>query len=169
MKTSLICTLIATICCITASAHERITVGPNKGRLIMLDSTSTLNVEFTLKDNKAQIEVPAAIDGLWAELNQHHTELKEGYKDKAYEALDEVTDAFPILAAALPEKSKGLGEAQQKSVEQHSETVVKALAEIKKADSARKLKDAKSSVDTIASLKKNYPEATANAKLGEEH
>ncbi len=268
MKTALICTLAFTLC-LTASAHERITIGPNGGRLLMIDSTTTPNVEFTLNDNKAhielldakrksipltdqsltviagsrsnptrltaekidnkfvagplpdgddyfivfrlkeskkasaltfrlhyytiscgecdriewlclcgnkgsgkEIEVPNSIDGLWAELNQHHLELKEGYKDKAYEALDEVTDAFPILAAALPEKSNDLTAAQQKVVADRSAAVVKALGEIKEANSARKLENAKASVDTvataIAALKKNYPPATANAKLKEE-
>ena len=115
------------------------------------------------------IAVPAGIKELWAELNQHHAELKEGYKDKEYEALDEVTDAFPILAAALPGKSKELSASQQKAVAENSATIVDALRKIKTANSARKLKDARNSVgdvaDAIAALKKNYPPATANAKL----
>ena len=125
----------------------------------------TCGNEGTGKD----IAVPSDIKGLWAELNQHHAELKEGYKEKEYEALDEVTDAFPILAAALPSKSKDLSAEQQKAVADGSTAVVDALKKIKAANSARKLKDAKKSVadvaGAIAALKRNYPAATANAKL----
>ena len=267
MKTTLIFIFSAALS-VTGLSHERITVGPDGGRLIMLDSVATPNVEFTAKggsavvelldsgregieiegqslsvvagkrssptrlkaaivDNKfvagplpegddyyivfrlketadakavtfrlrydtsvcsecdrvewmctcgnagtgKEIEVPETIGGLWAELNQHQMELLEGYADKAYEALDEVTDAYPILVAALPGKSGGLGAEKRKAVADGAAAVVGALAVVKVANTARKLEEAKAGVAevaaAIAQLKKNYPAATANAKLEE--
>lgn len=252
----------------SATAHERITVGPAGGRIMMLDSPTAPNAEFTVKDNKARISlldaamkplkleaqtlqviagnrtapkrlnatvednqfvagplpdgedymiifrlkesakakaitfrlhyetvtcsgcdrvewlctcgnagsgkevvVPAELKGLWAEINQHHEELKAGYKEKDYEALDEVTDAFPILALALPGKSKSLSAGDQKGASASVGFITGALAEIKLVNASRKLDEAKASMkmvtDSIASLKKFYPAAIANAKLEE--
>lgn len=123
------------------------------------------------KGTGKEIEVPATIDGLWAELNQHHAELETGYQEKDYEAIDEITDAFPILAAALPDKSSGLTSDQKEAVAHGSAEIVQALSKIKAANAARKLEDAKAELATVAKsmagLKENYPPATANAKIEE--
>ncbi len=46
MKNTTIATIVTALLCATASAHERITIGPNGGRLIALDSPATPNAEF---------------------------------------------------------------------------------------------------------------------------
>jgi hypothetical protein len=113
------------------------------------------------------IAVPAAIEGLWAQINQHQGELVEGVADKKYEALDEVTRAYPTLLLALPAKSGD----KQAAATPLVESLVKHLAAVRTANAARKLDDAKPALsgieDTLAQLKKLYPSEIANAKLSE--
>ena len=117
------------------------------------------------KTNDANITVPASLDGLFAEINQHHGELKENFAGKKYEALDEVTKAFTVLLKALPAKSADKSTAVQPQVD----ALVAALAAIADANAGRTLPDAAKNLDAfntgIAALKKNFPEKTANAKL----
>jgi len=111
------------------------------------------------------IKVPDSLDGLFAEINQHHGELKENFAEKKYEALDEVTQAFTILLKALPAKSAG----KTAAVQPQAEALVKDLAAIADANAARTLPAAKANLDSfntgLAALKQNYSDKTANAKL----
>jgi hypothetical protein len=111
------------------------------------------------------VKVPDSLDGLWAEINGHHGELKENFNEKKYEALDEVTQAFPVLLKALPAKSGD----KQAAVAPQVEALIQDIADIAEANAARTLADAKAKVEAvnkgIAALKKHYPEKTANAKL----
>lgn len=113
------------------------------------------------------ITVPDTAAGVWAEINQHQSELVEGIAEKKYEALDEVTRAYPKLAKGLPALSGDKQAAAQGLVD----TLVKHLADVRAASAARKLDDAKPGIDgvtaTLAELKKLYPEEVANAKLKE--
>ncbi len=261
MKTTALATLAALLLCLTAFAHERLTFGPNGGRLIALDSPTVPNAEVVFKDGAltvglfdkgrkpialgqqtltitagersapkklevakkgdqftaaapagedywaifqlketpsakaltfrvhyqtkvcaeckkpewvcecggktsgANIKVPASLDGLFAEINQHHGELKDGFKEKKYEALDEVTQAFTVLLKALPAKSGDKAAAVQPQVD----ALIADLAAIADANAGRTLPAAAKNLTTfntgIAALKKNYPDKTANAKL----
>ena len=111
------------------------------------------------------IKPPDLLDGLFAEINQHHGELKENFKGKKYEALDEVTQAFTVLLNALPGKSGTKAAAVQPQVE----ALVKDLAAIAEANAERKLTAAAKNLDSfntgMAAFKKNYPDKIANAKL----
>lgn len=262
MKSQLTALFTLALGLLTATAHERITVGPGDGRLAYLDSTTTPSAEFNVKagkihltlldkdlkpialaeqaltitagerasakklavtkegndftaplpkgedywcifqikekkDAKAitfrihymaeicaecklaewrctcgnkgsgkQVEVPADLKGLWAEINGHHDELKEALKDRDFAAIDEATDAFPLLIAALPGKSGDKAAAAAKPL---VDAAVKDLAAIHAAGSARAPETAKSSVEAVdkalASLKKLYPADVADAKL----
>jgi hypothetical protein len=111
------------------------------------------------------IKPPDTIDGLFAEINQHHKELTDGLEEKSFEALDEVTQAFTVLLKAVPAKSGD----KQAAVQPQVDALVKDLAAICEANAARTLKAAAANVKSfnagLAALKKNYPEKTANAKL----
>ena len=111
------------------------------------------------------IEVPATAAGIWAELNQHQKELDDAVPNKKYEAIDEITRAYPKLAKGLPAQSGDKQAAATALVEK----LVKHLAGIHAASAARKLDDAKADLQgitsAIAELKKLYPENVANAKL----
>lgn len=111
------------------------------------------------------VNVPESLDGLWAEINGHHGELKDNFKNRKYEALDEVTQAFTVLLKALPAKSGD----KQATVTPQVEALVKEVTAIAEANAARTLADAKSNLEAlnkcIDALKENYPEKTANAKL----
>jgi len=113
------------------------------------------------------IEIPAAAAGIWAELNQHQGELIEGVAEKKYEAIDEVTRAYPKLAKGLPAQSGDKIAAAQTLVD----TLVKHLAAVREASATRKLDEAKPGMEGIATtlveLKKLYPAEVANAKLAE--
>ena len=111
------------------------------------------------------IKPPETLDGVFAEINQHHKELTDGLKEKSYEALDEVTQAFTVLLKAVPAKSGD----KQATVQPQVDALVKDLAAIADANAARTLDAAAANVKSfnagLAALKKNYPEKTANAKL----
>jgi hypothetical protein len=111
------------------------------------------------------IEPPATLEGLFAELNQHHAELKEGLAGKKYEPLDEVTQAFTVLLQALPAKSGD----QAAAVRPQVDALVADLAAIARANAARRLPDAAPNAASFhaafAKLKQNYPAAVAAAKL----
>jgi hypothetical protein len=246
----------------SAAAHERITLGPNGGRVIYVDSVATPNVEFLVnKDGRAEIAlldkarkpmtlstqnvvvsggprasakkltvekkgaafltekmpegapyvvviqlkeqasskattlrinydptpaksgkptylddsmngesgpsiaIPDTLEGLFAEINQHFGELQENYKEKKYEALDEVTQAFTKLLQALP------GKAGEKKAQAEPEValLVAHLAEVADANASRELSKGKQAYDSIVAgiptLKKHFPEKVANAKL----
>ncbi|MCE9519813.1 MAG: hypothetical protein K8R87_09710 [Verrucomicrobia bacterium] len=263
MKTKLIALLLLTA---SLYAHERITLGPNGGRLIAIDSPTTPNAEFSVtKDNRFQIgfldknlkplpvgkrkltvtagdrsnpkkltseikddlfitevapagndyhvimqlrepgaakgktfrlhynlskcpeckkpewlcacggkesgkniQPPAALEGLWAEINQHTKELREGVADKAYEAIDEVTEAFPVLATALPGKTDPAKKAEAGKL---VDELKSALDGIREAFAARKPDDATLHLEAVekilSTLKSLYPPAIANATLKE--
>jgi hypothetical protein len=262
MKTTALATVAAALLCVTAAAHERITLGPKGGRVIFLDSTNIPNVEFLVnKEKRAEITLldkarkpitpaeqnvtvtagaresakklrvekqgdgyiteaipdgapyvvviqikekpsaksltarvnynptpaksgkpeyiddsvndgsgpsikpPETLDGLFAEINQHHGELKEGFAEKKYEALDEVTQAFTVLLKALPGKSADKANEVQPMVE----ALVSLLASIADANAGRTLNVATKDIQTfnanLDTLKKKYPEKTANSKL----
>jgi hypothetical protein len=111
------------------------------------------------------IKAPDTLDGVFAEINQHHKELTDGLKDKAYEPLGEVTQAFTVLLKAVPAKSGD----KQAAVQTQVDVLVKDLAAIAEANAARALDKAAENVKSfnagLAALKKNFPEKTANAKL----
>jgi hypothetical protein len=77
--------------------------------------TLRLNYDTTLENGKPKylddspnltsgenIEVPGTATGIWAELNQHQFEITEAVPEKKYEAIDEITRAYPKLAKGLP-------------------------------------------------------------------
>ena len=262
MKKTIV-TLSLTAIALVATAHEAVTIGPNGGRVVYLDSTAVPNAEFLVnaegraeiylldKDRKplaldkitlevtagprggakklegeaqgtkyvtsalpdgapyfivAQIKAgadakaltarinydpkpvesgkPAYLDdsvnahsgdniavpdtaaGIWAEMNQHQMELVENVAEKKYEAIDEVTRAYPILAKGLAAKSGDLAAAPALI-----ETLVKHLAAVREASAARTLDAAKDGMEgigaTLVDLKKLYPADVANAKLSE--
>ena len=111
------------------------------------------------------VKIPESLDGLWAEINGHHGELKDNYKGKKYEQLDEVTQAFTKLLQALPAKSGD----KQSTVTPQIGAIIKNVVAIAEANAGRNLDDAKASLDAVnqgvEALKKNYPAKTANAKL----
>lgn len=113
------------------------------------------------------IEVPTTAAGIWAELNQHQLEITEAVPEKKYEAIDEITRAYPKLAKGLPAVSGDKKDAVQALVD----TLVKHLASVREASAARKLDEAKPGMEgiasTLAELKKLYPADVANAKLAE--
>ena len=113
------------------------------------------------------IQVPATAAGIWAELNQHQGELVDGIAEKKYEAIDEVTRAYPKLAKGLPAQSGDKQAAAQTLVD----TLVKHLAAVREASATRKLDEAKPGMEgistTLTELKKLYPAEVANAKLAE--
>ena len=255
-------TVATLVLSITASyAHERITIGPNGGRVIYLDSTTIPNVEFKVneegraaitlldstrkpivpseqtvtvtagprasarkltlekvndsfvtekvpggapytviiqvkeksdtkaltarvnynpapaKNGKPQylddsvnegsgpnLKVPAALDAHWAEINGHHIELKDNFAKKAYEPLDEVTQAFTVLLNALPGKSGD----KRDAVAQQVEALVKEIEVIAQANATRELPKATQALAKvnagISELKKSFPEKIVNAK-----
>lgn len=120
------------------------------------------------KDSGKNIVVPDSLDGLWAEINQHTKELHEGTADKAYEAIDEVTEAFPVLAKALPGKTDA---AKKDEAAKLVETLLTALNGIRDTFAARKADDAKphlaSADEALTKLKALYPAKIANAQLKE--
>jgi hypothetical protein len=117
------------------------------------------------KNSGANIQVPESPDGLFAEINQHHGELKENFKEKKYEALDEVSKALTVLLKALPAKSAD----KSAAVQQQVDALVADLAAIADANAARSLSAGVKNLETfntgIAALKKNYPATIADAKL----
>jgi hypothetical protein len=119
------------------------------------------------KGSGKEVEIPADLKGLWAEINGHHGELKDAVQGRDFAAIDEVTDAFPLLLAALPGKSGD----KQAAAKPLAEAGVKDLAVIHAAGAARTPDAAKASVTavdaTVAALKKLYPADIANAKLPE--
>ncbi|MDZ4289734.1 MAG: hypothetical protein U0984_17340 [Prosthecobacter sp.] len=118
------------------------------------------------KSSGKNIEVPATLAGLWAEINQHTGELHEGIADKAYEAIDEVTEAFPVLITALPGKTDS---AKQTEANQLVGELRSALNGIRDAFAARKPADAKGNLEAVekalTTLKTLYPAEVANATL----
>jgi len=119
------------------------------------------------KGSGKEVEIPGDLKGLWAEINGHHGELEEALEGRDFAAIDEVTDAFPLLLAALPGKSGGKASAAKPLVE----TAIENLAAIHAAGAARTPAEAKanaSNVDAaVAGLKKLFPADVANAKLPE--
>jgi hypothetical protein len=261
MKTKLPLLLTAVLAT-TAFAHERITIGPNGGRVIFVDSPTTPNVEFLVnKEGRAEITLldvdrkllppgertltvtggprasakklaaelkdgrfvtepvpagapyavviqlkesagakpltlrvnydprpaksgkpeylddsvndgsgpsiqpPATLEGLFGEINQHHAELKDNFKRKKYEPMDEVTQAFTVLLKALPGKSGDKSSAVQPQVD----TLVADLAAIARANATRKLSDAAGNLASVhsglAELRQTYPASVSNARL----
>ena len=120
------------------------------------------------KKSGKNVEVPADLAGVWAEINQHTEELHEGTTDKAYEAIDEVTEAFPVLATALPGKTDA---AKQADVTKLVTDLKTALNGVREAFAARKPAEANPHLDTVdktlAALKALYPAEIANARLKE--
>jgi len=120
------------------------------------------------KKSGKNVEVPADLAGLWAEINQHTEELHEGTADKKYEAIDEVTEAFPVLASALPGKTDA---AKQAEAGKLVDELKGALSGVRDAFAARKPAEADPHLDemakTLAKLKALYPAEIANAKLKE--
>lgn len=118
------------------------------------------------KSSGKNIEVPATPDGLWAEINEHTEELKEGAADKAYESIDEVTEALPVLVTALPGKTDPAKKAEAGKLVAGLKA---SLAAIRSAFAARKPADAKHDLEalgnTLTALKALYPPEVANAKL----
>lgn len=114
------------------------------------------------------IEVPATLEALWAEINQHTHELHENTTDKAYEAMDEVTEAFPILLTALPAKTEA---AQQPAATKLVEELKASLTAIRTTFAIRKPAEAQPHLETfdknLTTLKALYPASIANAKLKE--
>ncbi len=253
MKTKLLLSLALALTT-AALAHERITLGPNGGRVIFVDSPTTPNVEFLVnKEGRAEItlldvdrkplppgartvtvtggprasakrlatelkdgrfvtepvpsgapyavvlqikespdakaltlrvnydptpaksgkpeylddsvnegsgpsiQVPDTLAGLFGEINQHHAELKDNFKGKKYEPMDEVTQAFTVLLKALPAKSG----AQAAAVQPLVDALVADLTAIAHANAARRLPDAAKNVESLNAgllkLAQHYP------------
>ncbi|CAN5467725.1 hypothetical protein BH23VER1_BH23VER1_00950 [soil metagenome] len=263
MKTNIATIALSALLAASAFAHEAITIGPNGGRVLYVDSVTTPNVEIIVNDGRAEIalldknhepipldeqsivvnagprrsaktldverkdgkfvtevvpsgapyfivmqlkeatdsgpitlrlnydpteaesgkpaylddsvnensgeniEVPPTAKGIWAELNQHQKELEDAVPEKDYEAVDEITRAYPKLAEGLPAQSGDKRAAASALVE----TLVDHLAAVHVASAARKLDDAAADVkgvkSVLAELKKLYPESVANARLAE--
>ncbi len=119
------------------------------------------------KGSGKEVAVPADLKGLWAEINGHHGELTEALKERDFQAMDEVTDAFPLLLAALPGKSTEQSAAAKTLVE----SATQAVAAIRAAGAARTPEAAKANLaavdKAVAEMKKLYPAEIANAKLKE--
>jgi hypothetical protein len=109
------------------------------------------------------IAVPDTPAGIWAELNQHQVELVENIAKKRYEAIDEVTRAYPVLAKGLADCSGDLPAASGLI-----ETLLKHLAAVRTANAARTLDTANQGMEgitaTLKELKALYPAGVANAK-----
>lgn len=120
------------------------------------------------KKSGKNVEVPADLAGLWAEINQHTEELHEGTANKAYEAIDEVTEAFPVLASGLPGKTEAAKQAEAGKLVDELKT---ALSGVRDAFAARQPAAADPHLDEVtkdlAKLKALYPAEVANAKLKE--
>lgn len=153
MRTNLIALFIAAVTALTAHAHERITV--------------EWRCTCGNKGSGKEVEIPADLKGLWAEINGHHDELKDAIEGRDFAAINEVTDAFPLLLAALPGKSAD----KESAAKPLTDTAVKELEAIKAAGAARTPDAAKANaaaVDkAVADLKKLYPAATSDAKSAE--
>lgn len=110
------------------------------------------------------IALPDTAAGIWAELNQHQIELVEGVAEKKYEAIDEVTRAYPILVKGVAAQA-----GDQAAAAALAETLVKHLASVREASAARTLKASKPGMEGIAAalaeLKKLYPSGVADATL----
>jgi hypothetical protein len=113
------------------------------------------------------IEVPDTAEGIWAELNQHQKEIEEAVPEKKYEAIDEITRAYPKLAKGLPAKAGD----KQKEVSAAVDTLVKHLAAVHEAGAARNPDEAKKAANSVKqaleALKKLFPEKVANSQLKE--
>lgn len=113
------------------------------------------------------IEVPATAEGIFAELNQHQKELDEAVPEKKYEAIDEITRAYPKLAKGL----NGQPADDKKAVSAAVDKLVGHLGEVHQASAARKpdeaTKAAASVKEALGALKKLYPEKVANTQLKE--
>lgn len=120
------------------------------------------------KESGKNIQPPATLDGLWAEINQHTKELREGVADKAYEPIDEVTEAFPVLLTALPGKTDAAKQAEAGKLVAELKT---SLAGIRDAFAARQPSEAALHLEAVekllSTLKTHYPAAIANATLKE--
>jgi hypothetical protein len=103
------------------------------------------------------IEVPEALAEHWAEIDSHHSELKENFGKKAYEPLDEVTQALVALLEALPMKSQE----KKDAVAQEVKKLVSEIEAIARANAARDLPKASEALQTVgtglATLKKLIP------------
>lgn len=117
------------------------------------------------KNSGRNVEVPATLDGLWAEINQHTRELKEGAADKSYEAVDEITEALPVLATALPGKTDTAKKAEAGRLVAE---LIASVAAIRSAFAARQSADSARYLEalekTLGALKALYPSEVANAK-----
>ncbi len=118
------------------------------------------------KESGKNIKPPASLEGLWAEINQHTKELREGVAEKAYEAIDEVTEAFPVLATALPGKTDPSRKAESSKLVDELKI---SLAGIRAAFAARQPAEATLHLEAVekilSTLKALYPPDVANAKL----
>ncbi len=120
------------------------------------------------KTSGKNIQAPATLEGLWAEINQHTMELRDGVADKAYDAIDEVTEAFPVLLTALPDQTDS---SKKDEAGKLIKELKASLAGIRQAFAARQPAEATLHLEAvenfISPLKALYPPATANAKLKE--
>lgn len=118
------------------------------------------------KTSGKNIIAPATIEGLWAEINQHTMELRDGVADKAYEAIDEVTEAFPVLLTALPGKTDS---SKKDEADKLVGELKASLAGIRQAFAARLPEEATLHLEAVenflSSLKALYPPDTTNASL----
>lgn len=111
------------------------------------------------------LKPPADLPGLFAEINQHHEELKEGFSGKKYEALDEVTQAFAVLLKALQERSQDKGAAVARRIDDllaHLKAIGEANAHRTLGKAAEDLKGFNAG---LAELKKAFPAEVANSRL----
>jgi hypothetical protein len=101
--------------------------------------------------------VPEDLADHWAEIDGHHTELKENFAKKAYEPIDEVTQALVALLEALPMKSRE----KKDAVTQEVKKLVSEIEAIARANAARDLPKASEALQTVgtglATLKKLIP------------
>lgn len=113
------------------------------------------------------IKIPESLEGLFAEVNQHHQELQENFKERKYEALDEVLQAFTALLQEL--KARSSQSNSPTTVEATVSSLLKSLAAITASNDARTLAPAGGDIEAvklgIGRLKQAYPANVANAKL----
>lgn len=84
--------------------------------VLALSLPAVLRADADKAKKKSDIAVPATLQGLWTEINTQHKKLSEALAAKKLAEADPAVMALDVLVAALPDKSKDLPEAKQKTL-----------------------------------------------------